>query len=276
MEKFYLPKGTIVKHGTSLCRLKHILSDGIIPYSDRNGKRIQSELSPEIQGVYVGGLIAYFGAVVSYTSILNPYTKSNSFLSALACMAENPKNIKQLKLEEIPITLPVVLNIELKEDCLIYADEDYVLEGSCPVDKIVPEELLISEAEKIWNEWKSGCVVREEGIPQSWITDIEFPRISNLNGDTNLHRETWGDVELMAAATMQSSLRDSPDDLMKAFEKTYRRKTLSQKVNASHNDLDGIYKMKGLSDIFNVYFNHVVYIMTFENMAQQYGIPLHR
>jgi hypothetical protein len=276
MEKFYLPKGTIVKHGTSLCRLRSILSNGIIPHSNQNEKRMQFELPPETHGIYIGELTAYFGAIVSYTSILNPYTKLESFASALKCIIENPCGIKKLILSEIPATLPVVLNIELQEDCLVLADEDYVFDGEYPDNEKIPDEILISEAGKVWDKWKSGCIVREEGIPKSWIKHIEYPRISSLGGNNALHKDTWADIELMAAATMQSSLRYPPEKLLKSFENKHKRRTLSQRTNASHKHLDNIYELNGLSDTFNLYYNHIIIIMTFERMAQEYCIPLHR
>jgi hypothetical protein len=170
---FYLPKGTIVKHGTSLCRLPGILKNGLVPGAERQEKRQKFELAPEIPGVYVGNLISYFGAYVSYTSELGAIFSSPTYRQAAElCATGESRKIKTLDIPSAPKTLPVVLRVVLEEDCLLYADEDFVDDGNVPADERIPEEVLLKDAQHVWERWQSGCInsllKKTESSPGIW------------------------------------------------------------------------------------------------------------
>lgn len=276
MSDFFLPKGTIVKHGTSLCRLNDILTYGLSCNNKREETRSTVELTPEINGIYIGELISYFASYTAYSFIVQSYLSKPENLSLFSLYYESPKKISSLKLSALPVTLPVVLNIQLEDDCLLYADEDFVFDGKIPVDEKIPEKLLINESKSVWDKWKTGCIVRSGGIPKSWIKYIEYPRIGNLSGSTELHKDTWADSELFASGVMQAGLKELPIPLMKSYKKSYGRVELSQRVPATKDGIDKILSLNGMNNINNQYFTHIQLTQTFDHIAENYGIPLHR
>ena len=275
-KEFFLPKGTIVKHGTSLCRVDDIIVYGIRPGAERSEKRAQDELLPEINGVYVGNLLAYFGAYAAYSSLMTEVWNLPIYLEVISVLHFEPRRISHMALPDIPLTLPVVLSIQLGEDCLLYADEDFVLDGTVPVDQSIPEELLVSEAEAVWDKWQTGCLMRNEGIPSNWIKEIEYPRLGSLQGTAQLHKDTYADCELFAGGTMQAALKREPASLIQSFYKAHKRTSLSQKVPATNDGLNSLKNQRGISGASNQFFNHAHLQMAFEHMAEMYGIPLHR
>ena len=61
MDEWWLPAGTVVKHGTSSNALLNILRDGLVPAGvDRAPLRAISEASAEVEGgIYVGVFLTY-------------------------------------------------------------------------------------------------------------------------------------------------------------------------------------------------------------------------
>lgn len=272
---FVLPKGTVVKHGTTLSRARAILQYGLTPKADRQDKRIENEFAPEIDGIYVGNLLAYFGAYAAYSAELNDFRSRTDFLQAMMCL-EEPQQLKRLDLSAAPIDLPVVLRVRLAEDCTLYADEDFVADGRYPVDQRVPTAILEREAEHVWYVWQTGCIVRAGGIPPAWIETIEYPRVVSLEATQRLHKDTWADCELFIAGIMQASLKKQPKSLLDPFLKRYKREYLSQSVPATEAGIDRIESLRGLTETGSAYFNHVSISQAVEHMAEEYGIPLHR
>lgn len=275
MDRFFLPKGTIVKHGTNLSRLRSILSTGLNAAADRHEQRVSMEHQPEIKGIYVGNLTAYFGAYAAYSAELVPFMSTRDYLQAALCL-KDLNAIKSLELAEAPIDLPIVLRIRLKEDCELYADEDYVQDGAIPVGQKVPQELLISDAKRVWDKWQTGCIIRGEGIPSDWIETIEYPRLGALEANQKPHKDTWADCELLIAGVMQAAQKKEPSNLLAPYKKRYGRMSLSQSAPATENGIQLIEQLKGMSSNHNRYFNHVHLTQMAEHMAQEYGIPLHR
>lgn len=277
MEKeHFLPKGSIVKHGTSLCRVEEILKDGIKCGADREYLRVENELKPEIEGVYIGNLIAYFGAYAAYSSVMQPIWNMPEYLINLNEVFVNPKRLVLCDLPEVPITLPVVLNIQIQKDCLIYADEDFVFDGTVPPEERIPQEILVSEAKNVWLKWQTGCIPGKNGIPAEWIKTIEFPRLGSVESNRILHKDTWADCELFAGGIMQTFLKKEPEVLLSSYKKRYGRECLSQIVPATINGFNAIKSLKSLSTNHNRYFNHAHINLAFEKMAKEYGIQLHR
>ena len=134
----------------------------------------------------------------------------------------------------------MVLRIKLEEDCLLYADEDFVLDGTIPVKQEIPESQLIAEAENVWKKWQTGCIVRKDGIPADWIKDIEYPRLGNLDTSTKIHKDTFADCELYGWWYDAIVLKKEPGPLLKTFQKLHGRQSLSQKEPATKDGLSEI------------------------------------
>lgn len=275
MDRFTLRKGTVVKHGTNLSRLRSILSNGLHPAAARHEMRISNEHQPEIQGIYVGNLTAYFGAYAAYSAELVPFMSTQDYLRAMLCLSDLHA-IKTFELTDAPLDLPVVLRIRIKEDCELYGDEDYVQDGAIPVGQKVPTELLISDAKRVWDKWQTGCLIRSGGIPADWIEAIEHPRLGTLEASNRLHKDTWADCELLIAGVMQASQKKEPAVILAPYTKRYGRDCLSQCIPATESGIQRIEQLKGLSSNHNRYFNHVHITQAIEHMAANYGIPLHR
>ena len=74
-------------------------------------------------------------------------------------------------------TIPIVLNIELEEDCEYIADEDFV---PLREDGAIEPGDLVSLAEGVWEQYRSAVVCRS--IPVSWIRSFEFPYLADKEG----------------------------------------------------------------------------------------------
>jgi hypothetical protein len=146
-----LKKGTIVKHGTSYDRLESIFQNGLISNATRNKFREQEEISPVVKGIYVANNLSYFGAYLAFSSKMY----ENQF-----------NNIQQG-------TMPIVLHIQLQEDCELLADEDYVSEP-------ITLKKLKKQSKHIWLSYETG-VIQKNKIPSSWIIKFEYPFLISKN-----------------------------------------------------------------------------------------------
>lgn len=274
MAKFTLKKGTIVKHGTSLTRIQDILTLGLVPGSERNADRSTIEVAPEILGVYVGELSAYFGAYANFAAEIAGYLEDPKMLRAAMCFALSPASMRDLDLAISPMAFPLVIAIELQEDCELLADEDYVLDGAYPIDQRVPSDLLENEAELVWNRWRSGVIPR--AIPPSWFKHIEHPRLTHLDGNLELHRQTWSDCELFAASLMQSTNKELPGQLIPPYVQRYGELALSQRIAPTLEAVTRLADHKALAVNHNRVFNHLRIFHLMNEMAHQYGIRMVR
>ena len=274
MEKFVLKKGTLVKHGTSLARMHDILATGLLPGAERNADRSTIELAPEISGVYVGELTAYFGAYANFAAEISAYLDDPRMLKAAMCSIVSPTDIRRLDLPTPPMAFPLVLAIELQEDCELLADEDYVFDGRYPIDQRIPLNVLESEAELVWNRWRSGVITRS--IPQSWFRHIEHPRLTHLDGHLGVHRQTWSDCELFAASLMQSTNKELPEKLVAPYVRRYGELALSQRMEPTVEAVDRLVNHKALAIHHNRIFNHLRIFHLMDEMAREYGIKMVR
>ena len=216
MNTFVLKKGTIVGHGTSLSRLPSILEQGLIVKAKRAEGRMTTELAPETAGVYVGELMAYFGAYAQYSAEVAPILNHPEVFKAGICFAQdNIQGVRMADLPSAPRTFPVVLKIRLEEDCELVADEDFVADGKFPVGQKVPETLLRQEAQAIWERWATGAILRD--IPPSWIISVEHPRVVTLDNIKQTAKQVLVDCELITGALMQSYKRVERTELTSAF-----------------------------------------------------------
>lgn len=274
MAKFVLKKGTLIKHGTSLARISSILETGLIPNAQRNNDRSMIELAPETEGVYVGELTAYFGAYANFAAEIADYMHDPAMIMAAMCSMVAPADIRELVLPAAPMAFPLVIVIELQEDCELVADEDYVFDGGYPVDQRVPLALLENQAELVWNRWRSGVIMRS--IPPSWFVHIEHPRLTHLDGSFDLHRQSWSDCELFAASLMQSTNKQLPEKLIPTYVQRYGSLSLSQWILPTSAALDRLITHKSLAINHNRIFNHLRIFQTMEKMALNYDIKMVR
>jgi len=274
MAKFVLKKGTIVKHGTSLARIREILVNGLIPGAERNADRSAIELAPEVAGIYVGELIAYFGAYANFSAEAASSMDDPAMMRAALCAALSPADLRDQDLPPAPLAFPLVIAIELQEDCELLADEDYVLDGAFPVDRAVPRDLLESEAEQVWTRWRSGVITRP--IPSGWFTHIEHPRLSHLDGSLEPHRQVLSDCELFAGGLMQSTNKELPEPLIRSYVQRHGALALSQRIAPTVEAIDSLLANKALAVNHNRVFNHLRLFQLMDMMAQHYGIRMVR
>jgi hypothetical protein len=275
MKKFILPKGTLVKHGTTLCQVPSILKfglDGTGNFRDLN--REARELSPETSGVYVGNLISYFAAYAAYTSRVNPELSFPDYQKALKLYDSNPQSFTTLTIPDLLITLPVVLTIRLEEDCTLYADEDFVDNGKVPFDEKIPEQKLVSEAETVWNNYQTGCVIRDGGIPPNWIKEIEYPELSKPKILNRPSKQLTSDCDFFASGLRQSFLKKQPKPILKSLQKRYRTQKLSNSIVPTNKNVEQLFDKAEFSNVNNRLFNHFNILLLTESMARNYDVQL--
>ena len=192
-----LPAGTLVKHGTTTNNLRKILKYGLLPRNieGRSEFRKLTEHTPITKdGVYVGSCyIAYNASMHLFLSNIQALIKSKEIAS---CRFDSIKNkmmdtmqfvgYKGDDLEEdIDILLykyvnkdkklieacglPIVLNIKLKENVSIRADEDCLRVRFQSTSN--NKRLMEFSAEPSWNEYGSAVILRS--IPADWIETFE-------------------------------------------------------------------------------------------------------
>ncbi len=214
MSVFTLRRGTRVKHGTTSGSLRSILTTGLRPGSERHELRLSAEPAPEISaGIYVGDLMGYFGATASFGAaarelVLQEFTSGT------------------LPRDPSAIVFPVVLEIELQEDCEVWADEDFIPSpDGRPLE--YTDELLRLNAEPVWNYFRTGAIVREGGIPSSWITRFEFPifwvPVSDQAWQSSNGQSLGEDAQLMVWSHIQNFEKEPPEGCWAGFDQQMKR-----------------------------------------------------
>lgn len=275
MSTYVLKKGTIVGHGTSLSRLPSILDQGLLCKAERAEGRMTTELAPETSGVYVGELMAYFGAYAQYSSEVAPILNHPEVFKAVMHFAQDDmRGVRMADLPIAPRTFPIVLKIRLEEDCELVADEDFVADGKFPVGQKVPETLLRQEAQAIWERWATGAILRD--IPPSWIISIEHPRVLTLDNVKQAAKQILVDCELIAGALMQSYKRVERTELISAFVQRHGKLAFSQNMPATVREMKRLHGMNGFVDNTHCFANHFMLFQTIDFFSYQYQIPVAR
>ncbi|MDN7542315.1 MULTISPECIES: hypothetical protein [Burkholderia] len=275
MNSFVLKKGTIVNHGTSLARLPMILEHGLLRGSEREQGRLLTEPTPESTGIYVGELMAYLAAYAQYSSEVSPHLDHPAvFEAGNHFMAGDHRTIRGIDFPTAPKTLPVVLKIQLGEECPLLADEDFVADGTYPVGEKVPESVLRDEAQRTWARWGSGVLSRD--VPPSWIVALEHPRVVTLDNVNTMAQQVFADCELIAAGMMQSYKIGNPADLIEQYKRRYGRLGLSRNIAASAGVEKNILALPGLSSDMNCFVNHFLLFQSISHLSQRYNIPVVR
>ena len=201
MRRPTLAKGTIVKHGTVASSLLAILSEGLRAGATREKLRDEIEEKPVSEGVYVATLGAYIGAYRAFAA----------------------NNARWLLMGDSgALTIPIVLNIELEEDCEYIADEDFV---PFREDGAIEPGDLVSLAEGVWEQYRSAVVCRS--IPVSWIRSFEFPYLADKEGIERGGRiglKFWADVNLFVLSKSIPYMKNPIEVWQEHIEVEQRRK----------------------------------------------------
>jgi len=100
MSTFVLKKGTIVGHGTSLPRLPSIIEQGLIGQAKRAEGRYDNRAGTRDAGVYVGELMAYFGAYAQYSAEVAPILNHPEMFKAGIHFGQD--NIRGERMADLP------------------------------------------------------------------------------------------------------------------------------------------------------------------------------
>lgn len=255
--KFELKSGTKIKHGTTLKNLKGIASTGLIPGRGRSELRSISESLPVHQAVYVGQLAAYFGAWAAHAAELKAYYQAvPDFAEKCEGFRNAPITYSWPEAERIPLSLPVVLNINLKRDVEFVGDEDFSM-LSTPA----------AGPEKVWQEWQSGALM-VDAIPADWIQSFEYPRLIKLDDRENsgVIGNIIGDVDLFVLACKSSAMKIEPARIQ------LNQKTLSQTRAFSESGVDAFLQSPHLRDKKTLFYNQIMQFSYFNQLAEQRGM----
>ena len=201
MADFHLKAGTVVKHGTSSIHLASILQHGLKPGHGRHELRKESEATPKLAAVYVGELSAYFAAYAAHVAIIEEFVRKTPNFKALAQAYQDDalRASRELKVRDVPLSVPVVLNIEPPKDVRLHADEDYLGYDSASMND-----------EQVWDRWRAGGIL--EDIPPSWIKSFEFPQLVSVDDYISGRRQSvmFGDAHYLLCGAMNVSDKIPP------------------------------------------------------------------
>lgn len=271
MTKLILPKATTLKMGAISTSLYGFLRHGIPACLPRAGL-VQSEGETPSKGIYVGELMAYFSACAAFAQATSEVhhthqTTMTAFVDALHQTPGLKPHMPELDAIANEVGLPVVLEIELGEDCEVLADTHFESEN---------------EAEKCWKTWRSVQLCRQEGIPAAWIKRFYFPRLLEFR-DVQAARQTrqsarmleqTTDSALMVGALMQSWHKDLPGDLLLAFKKQYGRVNFSQQSDFNETALERFFNLNPMIDPATRLLNQMLIWQDVDALAKKQGIPL--
>lgn len=265
-EEFKLAAGSRIKYGCTSTSLYSILRHGIPADAPRYGFDAGSDNN--VQGIMVGELMAYFSACAAFcnnTSALH-HTHQDvmaTFVGALQERHGEKPVMPELEAIATEAGLPVVLDIELAEDCVLLADERFV---------------AATEAEKSWKLWRSGSLQTATGIPASWIKQFYFPRLLDYRdvGTARSPRmlEQTTDSALMVGGLMQAWHKDTPADLLTAFKKQYGRTNFSQSLSLDDTGLERFFNLNAMLDPATRLLNQMTIWQDIDALAKKQEIQL--
>jgi hypothetical protein len=271
MNEFILPKGTLVKFGCVSTSLYTFLRNGIPTDIARTNLQLKSKkedktLPIKKTGIYVGELGAYFDACAEFCDqTIHVHAKHEDVLKKLITELKNNYGVKP-KIDELEnisaeIGMPIVIEIELKEDCVVKADTHYT---------------DVNNAEKSWKLWRSVIINRYDGIPASWIQRFYFPRLLEFKdvseGNNARVTEQTTDSALMVGGLMQAWYKDTPGDLLFAFKKQYGRINFSQSMNFNENSLERFFNLNSMIDPATRIINQMNIWQDVSALASKQGI----
>ena len=267
MKEFVLKKGSVVHFGTISNHLESFFRDGIPESLSREGNPTPAGMPSEPQ-LFVGELMAYFSACAAFggrTSQVHGANQSvlNRFIELVKFQVGQKPEIPGLTSIAAEIGLPVVLEIELQEDCTIVADTHFE-----------PSE----NAENSWKNWKSAILKRSGGIPSFWIKRCYFPRLLDFRDlGTGRHQrivEQTSDAALMVGALMQSWHRDAPSELLHAYRQQNGRSHFSQSFPWALDAIEQFFHLNSMKDPATRILNQMTLWQDVDLLAKKQGIPL--
>jgi hypothetical protein len=269
MSNHLLKAGTVVKHGTSAIHLNAIMEEGIIPGKGRHQFRHITENAPHYPAVYVGGIAAYFGAYVSHSAAFKEYELDTpSFPHLIYSLRSN--QVDGLSYGDVPFSLPVVLNITLKEETILVGDEDFIegLDGQAST---------ASQAKGCWCNWQSGGLIREGGIPPSWITHFEFPRPINRTDDlqpgSTIANRIMLDCELMVAGVSLVNKKIHPTEFRWSDgNASDKGRALSSQMTMSKENISKLFSFNAMRSPANRFYNLAYLTNFFQMIAEVHGV----
>lgn len=266
MNQFKLAAGSSVKYGTVSTALYPILRHGIAADAPRHG--FQESAAAGAPGVPVGELMAYFAACAAFCNATSALHQAHQqvlgqFVNALQARHGEKPDMPELETIAQQAGLPVVLEIELGEDCVLLADPTFV---------------AADDAEKSWKLWRSGALQRAGGIPAGWIRKFYFPRLLDYRdvGSKGSQRtlEQTTDSALMVGGLMQSWHKDTPADLLHAFQKQYGRINFSQSSGFDETALERFFNLNAMLDPATRLLNQMTIWQDVDALAKKQQIPL--
>lgn len=255
---FHLPKGTRISHGTALANLHSILKLGLQPSHSRHQLRDFTEERPKAAAVYVGGPSAFFGAWAASGALVKEYSMHELRMPMLGPVAAaNPRELRRMEFAPPPLAIPVVLTIELQEDTRLVGDEDFALWQIGADQK--PIRRAEDTDESIWDRFKSGGLVREGGIPSSWIKSMQFPQLLHVDDvdDRKMHQLTK-DCWCLAAGIAQNHGLMQVSRVQLPEGPWTDASTLSQSRTFDEKSVNGLLAMRHVNDEANLLYNLLV------------------
>ncbi|MBR7799894.1 hypothetical protein [Undibacterium fentianense] len=270
MSAFVLPKSTTVKVGTISHSLRPYLAHGIPENLVRIALPNQTNAPAlnDTNGIYLGELMAYFAAATTFChSTVEVYAKHEmilgEFVQSLQTIRGERPHMTGLEAVAQDIALPVVLEIELGEDCEVQADLHFEAADS---------------SEKSWKHWRSVKLARAGGIPASWIKKFYFPRLldyKDLGSIKNSRmQEQTIDTALMIGGVMQAWHKDSPADLLLAFRQQYGTINFSQSMHFDGLSVERFFNLTGLRDPATRILNQMTIWQDLDALAKKQKIEL--
>jgi len=283
MTDFILPAGSLVKYGSVTTRLYPILRNGLRPEAELAASGHQAEGPAVRQGIYVGELMSYYSACVGFcnaTSALHHDHAAvmDTFVQALQSAHGQKPAMPELEAVAALAGLPVVLEIELAEPCVLWADENFI-EGRKAAQPVqIDDALLRAKAERSWTTWRSAAIVREGGIPSAWIKKFHFPRLVDYRDVSSAKnprvREQTTDCALMVGGLMQSWHKDAPAELLAAFRRQYGRSDFSQSAGFDETSLERFFNLSAMLDPATRLLNQMTLWQDINALAKKQEIPL--
>jgi hypothetical protein len=257
--EFFLPAGSCVKHGTAAVHLHSILEAGLQAGHSRHTLRSLTEERPKAEAVYVGGPAAYFGAWAAAGALIKEYESAEENFKEL--VSGDPEDLQKAVFKDPPFAIPVVLNIELREDTALVGDEDFAMWLNGSDGSLLKHPASTDEA--IWGQFLSGGLMRANGIPAEWITNIEFPRLIRIGDmqDKSM-RQLVDDCVLLAAGVSQNHRLLPARQVQTAHGFWTPEVSLSQRRLFLKSEVEGLFALRALAEP----------AQRFHNLVTQYNL----
>jgi hypothetical protein len=266
MAIFTLPAGTVVKYGCTSTALTQLLEHGIRPSVVRQG--LSTTDTPTNATIYIGELMAYFASCAAFCAETSEFHAKHqdimlNFVEHLQSAGRSrPSHIDFGTIAD-EAGLPIVLEIELAQDCEIAADTHFTSD---------------TEAEKSWKLWRSAAIKNIDSIPSAWIKRFYFPRLleyRNLTDEKNARGvEQTSDCALLVGGMMQAFHKDTPGELLVAYKQHYGRINFSQSMPFDAEHVARYFKLNAMQDPATRLLNQLSLWQDIDALAKKQNMSL--